>query len=146
MAPMPAGSALLLLLVLLGPLPASSQTHAAFLRKHMDYPKTDPNLTDRLYCNHMMQRRGMTTPICKEFNTFIHAPTNDVDAICTNRGTHSSGNLYNSSAYFNLTNCKVNGPQRPPCNYRGFTSYQRIQVACENSLPVHFQRRILVSG
>ncbi|KAL8176493.1 UNVERIFIED_CONTAM: hypothetical protein K2H54_035598 [Gekko kuhli] len=145
MAPVSACRMLLLLLILLGPLPASPQTYQNFQRKHMDYPKTTPHLAPRQYCNQMMQRRRMTNPICKEFNSFIHEPANAVDAICTNGGTHVNGSLYDSHASFNLTNCQdIRGRgQRPPCNYRGWTEQRRIEVACNNqSLPVHFERRI----
>ncbi|XP_015272071.1 PREDICTED: ribonuclease-like [Gekko japonicus] len=136
---------LLILLILLGPLPASPQTYQNFQRKHMDYPKTSPHLAARLYCNQMMQRRNMTNPICKEFNSFIHEPANVVDAICTNGGTHVGRNLYDSHAAFHLTNCEVIGGrgQRPPCNYRGRTECRRIEVACNSrSLPVHFHKMI----
>nr|XP_003223861.1 PREDICTED: ribonuclease-like [Anolis carolinensis] len=136
-------SALLLLLVLLGPLPAFTQResrHDKFLRQHVDFPKTNSELDARRYCNLMMQRRGMTATICKPSNTFIHGSHPDVDAICSDGGTYYTENYYDSSAYFPITACRiVGGSQSPPCNYRGRTNTQRVRVACINGEPVHFK-------
>ncbi|XP_054848239.1 ribonuclease-like [Eublepharis macularius] len=146
MAPASVCPILLLLLVLLGPLPSSSQRetrHQKFQRQHVDFPKTNPEWDARRYCNLMMQRRGMSTDTCKPSNTFIHGSPEDVDAICTHGGTYSSDNFYNSNAHFEITSCRITGgSQRPPCNYRGILSSQRVQVACLNSLPVHFKRAL----
>ncbi|XP_075768324.1 ribonuclease-like [Pelodiscus sinensis] len=119
---------------------AQGQTYPAFLRKHVDYPRT----TVAPYCNVMMQRRGMTTP-CKRFNTFIHANTTDIIDICGPGGTPVPGtNLHNSSNAFDLTDCDLQGATpRPPCRYREIPNlHSRIQVACTAGRPVHFQRKI----
>ncbi|XP_015273013.1 PREDICTED: ribonuclease-like [Gekko japonicus] len=143
MAPMPVWSMLLLLMVLLGPWPASTQRetrHQKFQRQHVNYPKTSPELEPRRYCNLMMQSRKMTTNACKPSNTFIHGSPEDVDAICTHGGTHSSENYYDSNVSFEVTSCRISGgSQRPPCSYRGRLSSQHVRVACVNGVPVHFK-------
>ncbi|XP_077170540.1 ribonuclease-like [Paroedura picta] len=134
---------LLLLLVLLGPWPASPQRetrHEKFRRQHTDYPKTSPDLDARRYCNLMMQRRGMTSGACKPSNTFIHGSPEEVDAICTHGGTYFNENYYDSNAHFDVTSCRITGgSQSPPCNYRGRLSTQRVRVACIRNEPVHFK-------
>ncbi|XP_061445920.1 ribonuclease-like [Rhineura floridana] len=144
MAQMAAYSVLLLLMVLLGPLPAFTQResrHDKFLRQHIDYPKTGSDVDARRYCNLMMQRRGMTNNVCKPSNTFIHGHHMAVYGICSNEGTYYSGNYYDSNTPFDITSCRLvgGGSQRPPCNYRGRLSFQRVRVACINGEPVHFQ-------
>nr|XP_056719009.1 ribonuclease-like [Euleptes europaea] len=143
MAPISAWPMLLLLLALLGPLPASAQRenrHQKFQRQHVDYPKTNPDLDARRYCNLMMQRRGMASNACKPTNTFIHGNPEDVDAVCTHGGTYSSENYYDSNTPFESTSCRITGgSQKPPCNYRGRATSQPIRVACVNGVPVHFK-------
>ncbi|CAM4550170.1 unnamed protein product [Lepidochelys kempii] len=113
-----------------------------FLRQHIDYPKTAAPDT-RTYCNQMMQRRGMTSPVCKFTNTFIHDSAASITTICGSGGTPAGGNLRDSKASFALTTCRLQGgSQRPPCNYNGGTSTQRIRIACDGGLPVHYDRAI----
>ncbi|XP_038226107.2 ribonuclease [Dermochelys coriacea] len=113
-----------------------------FLRQHVDYPRT-AILDARTYCNQMMQRRGMTSPVCKFTNTFVHASTDSITTICGPGGTPVSGNLRDSTASFAITTCRLQGgSQRPPCNYNGGTSTQRIHITCEGELPVHYDRAI----
>uniref|UniRef100_A0A6J0SHX2 Ribonuclease-like n=1 Tax=Pogona vitticeps TaxID=103695 RepID=A0A6J0SHX2_9SAUR len=144
MAQIPGCSALLLVIVLLGPFPAFTQResrHDKFLRQHVDFPKTNSELDARRYCNLMMQKRGMTTTFCKPSNTFIHASHSDVDAICSDGGTYYSENYYDSNRPVALTACRIVGgsSQNPPCSYRGRVSSQYVRVACLNGEPVHFK-------
>ncbi|XP_048373781.1 ribonuclease-like [Sphaerodactylus townsendi] len=143
MAPTSIGPILLLLLALLGPLPAFTQRetrHQKFQRQHVDFPKTSPDLDPRRYCNLMMQRRKMAGDTCKPSNTFVHGNPEDVDAVCTHGGVYSSENYYDSNISFEITSCRISGgSQRPPCNYRGRLSTQNIRVACINNMPVHFK-------
>uniref|UniRef100_A0A8C8UJA8 Ribonuclease 4 n=1 Tax=Peromyscus maniculatus bairdii TaxID=230844 RepID=A0A8C8UJA8_PERMB len=65
---------LLLVLTLLGlglvqPSSGQDRMYQRFLRQHV--APQDTGGDDR-YCNVMMQRRKMTAPQCKRFNTFIH--------------------------------------------------------------------------
>ncbi|KAJ6651897.1 hypothetical protein lerEdw1_015953 [Lerista edwardsae] len=140
---MVACAVLLLVMVLMGPLPALTQRETRqekFHRQHIDFPRTSPELDAWRYCNLMMQRRGMTTSSCKLSNTFIHAQHASVDAICNNGGTLYNENYYDSNAPLEITACRVTGgSQRPPCKYRGRPNFQRVRVACEHGVPVHFK-------
>ncbi|KAH1182143.1 ribonuclease-like [Mauremys mutica] len=108
-----------------------------FLNRHVDFPKSG---NDRLYCNRIMQRRGLTRPVCKPTNTFIHAPANQVQAICTYAG-RCHGRNCDSNASFSLTICRVRPGSRPGrCVYRASTRNRRIRVGCRQRLPVHFDR------
>ncbi|XP_025031279.1 ribonuclease-like [Python bivittatus] len=147
MSQMLAYSVLLLFVALLRPLPTLVQKETRqekFHRQHVAFPKTDSELGARRYCNLMMQRRGMTAIRCKPTNTFIHGSPTEVDAICSDGGTHSSENYYDSNSFFELTACRLTGEgSRPPnCNYRGRLSTQQIRVACINGVPVHFKTHL----
>ncbi|TFJ99628.1 putative RNA-binding protein Luc7-like 1 [Platysternon megacephalum] len=140
--------ALLLLLLLLVLLPAClalgrrETRHEKFHRQHVDFPKTSaPDA--RRYCNLLMPRRNLTADTCKPTNTFIHAGPAEVDGVCHSGGTPSTENYYDSNVPFELTTCRLaGGAQRPPCNYRGRTSTQRIRVACVGGLPVHYKTQL----
>ncbi|XP_075773438.1 ribonuclease-like [Pelodiscus sinensis] len=111
-----------------------------FVTRHIDFPKTGaPN--SRTYCNRMMARRGLTRPVCKPTNTFIHAPTGQVQAVCTGAGRCHGRNFCDSNAAFSLTICRIAPGSRPGrCSYRGRVLNRRIRVGCRNRLPVHFER------
>uniref|UniRef100_A0A8C8RXM6 Ribonuclease A-domain domain-containing protein n=1 Tax=Pelusios castaneus TaxID=367368 RepID=A0A8C8RXM6_9SAUR len=101
-----------------------------FVNKHIDFPKTSiPN--GQHYCNILMRRRGLTYPVCKYTNTFIHAPISPVRAVCSNRGRCYGRNLCNSKAAFRLTTCRLSPSSRPGrCRYRARVQIRRIQVRC----------------
>ncbi|XP_032641874.2 ribonuclease-like [Chelonoidis abingdonii] len=122
---------------------AMGETHyEKFLRQHVDYPKNSAP-DSRTYCNQMMQRRGMTSSVCKFTNTFVHASAVTINTVCGSGGTSASGDLRNSKASFTLTTCRLQGgSQTPPCNYNAETSTQRIFIACEGGLPVHYDKSI----
>ncbi|XP_032093735.1 ribonuclease-like [Thamnophis elegans] len=132
--------------LLLGSLPTLAQRetpHGKFNRQHVA-AKPNSGVDARVYCNLMMQRRGMTNIKCKPTNTFIHGEATAVKAICNNGGTYSSDNYYDSNNAFELTVCRVTGGGATPpnCNYRGRVSTQHIRVACINGLPVHFKQAL----
>uniref|UniRef100_A0A8C8S0E3 Ribonuclease A-domain domain-containing protein n=1 Tax=Pelusios castaneus TaxID=367368 RepID=A0A8C8S0E3_9SAUR len=111
-----------------------------FLTRHVDFPKTSTT-NDRIYCNLLMQRRGMTRPICKPTNTFIHTPADQVQAICRHAGRCHRQNLCDSNAAFRLTTCRVAPGSHPGrCFYRGRVQTRQIRVACNRLLPIHFDR------
>ncbi|KAM7149920.1 ribonuclease [Macrochelys suwanniensis] len=113
-----------------------------FLRQHVDYPKSSAP-DSRTYCNQMMQRRGMTSPVCKFTNTFVHASADTITTVCGSGGTPASGDLRDSNASFSLTTCQLQGgSQKPPCNYNANASTQRIRIACGGGLPVHYDKSI----
>ncbi|XP_067389117.1 ribonuclease-like [Emydura macquarii macquarii] len=114
-----------------------------FQRQHVAPPRTGPQ-NNRDYCNSMMRSRGMTSPVCKRTNTFIHVNNvNPITNVCGPGGTPAPKNLHDSIAHFNLTTCRLQGgSQRPPCNYKGNTKYRPIRIGCVRRLPVHFDRII----
>nr|CDG32125.1 TPA: ribonuclease A B5 [Myotis lucifugus] len=136
---------LLLLLTLLGlglVQPSYSETmYERFLRQHVDFPATGGT---NLYCNTMMQRRGMTTPSCKQFNTFIHEDNSTIDSICITRNILCKNGMMNCHAgVVNVTDCRDTGRTRPPnCSYQGRASTRRVVIACNGNppLPVHLDR------
>ncbi|XP_050774014.1 ribonuclease-like [Gopherus flavomarginatus] len=115
-------------------------SYRQFLNRHVDFPKSGGG-NNRLYCNRIMQRRGLTHPVCKPTNTFIHAPTSQVQAICRGAGRCHGRNFCDSNSSFHLTTCRVAPGSRPGrCVYRGRVQTRRIRVACNQRLPVHFSR------
>ncbi|XP_044841810.1 ribonuclease-like [Mauremys mutica] len=122
-------------------LPSSCQR---FVSEHVDFPKTRPP-TDQSYCKAMMRRLSLTHSGCRPSNTFIHAPTRQVGAICSRKGrcVYPSLNQCDSLTAFRLTTCLlVFSPRRPPrCIYREIPQTRRIRVACnQQQQPVHFLR------
>uniref|UniRef100_A0A674IMA8 Ribonuclease-like n=1 Tax=Terrapene triunguis TaxID=2587831 RepID=A0A674IMA8_9SAUR len=117
----------------------ASASYQQFVRQHIDHPKTSaPN--DRLYCNLLMQRRGLTRRRCKPTNTFIHAPAGQLRDICSSGGRPVSRNLYDSNRSFSVTTCRVLPGSRPGrCRYRAATGVTRVRVACVQRLPVHLE-------
>ncbi|XP_050774005.1 ribonuclease-like [Gopherus flavomarginatus] len=114
-------------------------SYRQFVTQHFDNPKTNA-ANDRLYCNLLMQRRGLTRIFCKRRNTFIHAPAGQLQAICARGGTHVSLNLYDSLESFNVTTCRVLPRSLPGnCRYRAAIGNTKIRVACVKGLPVHLE-------
>ncbi|XP_039353481.1 ribonuclease-like [Mauremys reevesii] len=119
-------------------------SYQRFVSEHVDFPKTRPP-TDQSYCKVMMWRLSLTHSGCRLSNTFIHAPTRQVGAICGRTGTcvYPSLNQCDSLTAFRLTTCLlVFSPRRPPrCIYREIPQTRRIRVACnQQQQPVHFLR------
>ncbi|XP_074838821.1 ribonuclease-like [Carettochelys insculpta] len=141
----PRGPRLLLLLplgLLAAGLAQLSQgaSYQDFRRRHVDFPRSGP-ANGRLYCNLLMRRRGLTRPVCKPTNTFIHAPTHQIRAICTHGGRCHGRNFCDSRSSFSLTTCRVAPGSRPGhCIYRARAKTRRVRVACRGRLPVHFER------
>uniref|UniRef100_A0A452HBE1 Ribonuclease A-domain domain-containing protein n=1 Tax=Gopherus agassizii TaxID=38772 RepID=A0A452HBE1_9SAUR len=93
------------------------------------------------YCNVMMRCLWLTRPVCKPTNTFIHAPTSQVQAICRGLGRCHGRNFCDSNSSFFLTICRVAPGSRPGhCVYRGRVQTRKIRVACKQRLPVLFLR------
>ncbi|ELV13310.1 angiogenin [Tupaia chinensis] len=114
--------------------------YRAFLTKHYDDKPQGRN--DR-YCDVMMQRRGLTRP-CKDTNTFIHANTRKIKAICENPNGNRQQERKESASAFQITTCEHRGgSSRPPCRYRAKPSYRNIAVVCEDGLPVHFDESFI---
>ncbi|XP_042668110.1 angiogenin [Centrocercus urophasianus] len=108
-----------------------------FLRQHVDHPRT-LGLTGHLYCRIMLARRQVTAPgrLCKQSNTFVHAPAEDMVATCAlpadSKGFHST------SIPMDITACNLRGgDSRPPCNYQARQLHRYVRISCLNGLPVH---------
>ncbi|XP_067388331.1 ribonuclease-like [Emydura macquarii macquarii] len=130
--------ALLLLAVGLAPL-SHGASYQQFLTRHVDFPKTGaPN--DRLYCDLLMQRRGLTRLSCTHHNTFVHAPAARLRAVCGPGGTHVRLNLYDSPEPFPVTTCRVRPGSRPGhCQYRATVGLSQVRLACVRRLPVRLE-------
>ncbi|XP_050774015.1 ribonuclease-like [Gopherus flavomarginatus] len=115
-------------------------SYRQFLNQHVDFPMI-VGFDNHAYCNYIMERRGLTRPVCKPTNTFIHAPTSQVQAICRGAGRCHGRNFCDSNSSFFLTICRVAPGSRPGrCVYRGRVQTRKIRVACKQRLPVRFVR------
>ncbi|XP_067404377.1 ribonuclease-like [Emydura macquarii macquarii] len=115
---------------------ASGQTwvelNKIFLKHHVDYPRTRvPN--PRNYCNVMMKARGLYwTPV----NTFMHAPIQSINSICSVNGTPLGGGLHQSKASIPVTTCRYS----PKGGfYTTNTISRKIVIGCWNKLAVYFR-------
>ncbi|TFJ99636.1 Ribonuclease [Platysternon megacephalum] len=108
-----------------------------FLRKHVDYPKTNaPNAN--AYCNMMMQIRGIYG---KAVNTFIHEPVSKINSICKEGGTPKIGGLRESKVEFSITQC-VFEPNPLSISYIGIVKNRKIIIGCWNLYPVYYLEQI----
>ncbi|ELK26233.1 PREDICTED: ribonuclease 4 [Myotis davidii] len=109
-----------------------------FLRQHVE--SRGPGGT-KLYCNTMMQTRGMTTPTCKQFNTFIHENIGTISNICNATNIQCKNGMMNCHAgVVRVTDCKDTGSSpSPKCSYQATASTRRIVIACQGNplVPVH---------
>ncbi|XP_058913443.1 ribonuclease 4 isoform X2 [Kogia breviceps] len=137
---------LLLLLTLLGlglaqPSYGQNFMYQRFLQQHVD-----PRVTggDHRYCNLMMQRRRMTSPQCKPFNTFIHEANWRINSICRTANTLCKNGQMNCHAgVVKVTDCRETGSSSAPyCRYRARASTRRVVIACGGNpaVPVHFDQ------
>lgn len=98
-------------------------------------------------CDVEIRSRGISktdSNECKETNTFIRANVNTVRSICE-RGGEPYGHLTRSLQPFDIVVCTLKNQQarKPHCQYRGQARTRRIAIACEQRLPVHFDRDIV---
>ncbi|XP_043840219.1 ribonuclease 4-like [Dromiciops gliroides] len=133
---------LLLLLALLGlwlVQPSSGQVrrYQQFLRQHVD-PTSEGG--DASYCNQMMHRRRMTVPRCKPVNSFIHEDIWNINSICHTVGIKcKNGQMNCHEGIMKVTDCRVTGGSvSPNCRYRATARTRHVAIACDDSLPVHF--------
>uniref|UniRef100_A0A452GHC7 Ribonuclease A-domain domain-containing protein n=1 Tax=Gopherus agassizii TaxID=38772 RepID=A0A452GHC7_9SAUR len=78
-------------------------------------------------CNYMMKELNMT---CKRINTFIHAPEEDIKAICKKKGILDKDSIYKSNTTLNLTLCKLKTQNAQSCTYEEEEKTSKIRVAC----------------
>ncbi|CAM5172494.1 unnamed protein product [Eretmochelys imbricata] len=137
-------------LVLLGA-PATADQYQKFLLQHVDANPTGRN--DK-YCNKQMHyvlnelRRLDPNPgekVCKDPNTFIHANSKAIRAVCTDEGgtdyqTKSGQIMRQSRSRFQVTTCSWHGGKPlNNCEYRAAADFRMIVIACnKQGFPVHF--------
>ncbi|XP_066486967.1 angiogenin-like [Tiliqua scincoides] len=110
--------------------------HEKFLRQHNDFPRTDAGQD---YCRVMMHGRGMTRP-CKDTNSFVHAPQNQLKDICSWAGTHYRRALRLSKAQLTVTTCKLQATSPGQCSYWAHTGQRHIIIGCDPAgWPIHFE-------
>ncbi|XP_057580747.1 ribonuclease 4-like isoform X2 [Hippopotamus amphibius kiboko] len=131
----------LLGLVLLQPSYGQIPGYQRFLREHVDSGVTGGTNT---YCNMMMQRRRMTLPRCKGFNTFIHEDLGNILSICRNNNIRCRNGQMNCHAgVVRVTDCRhTGGASGPNCRYQARASTRRVVIACNGNplVPVHLDR------
>ncbi|XP_044518252.1 ribonuclease 4-like [Gracilinanus agilis] len=133
---------LFLLLALLGlwlvpPSSGQNQRFQRFLRQHVE-PSSEGG--DSTYCNQMMHRRRMTVPRCKPVNTFIHEDIWNINSICRTTNIRcKNGQMNCHEGIMKTTDCRATGGSTSPnCRYRAMTRTRHVVIACEDSMPVHF--------
>ncbi|XP_059562121.1 ribonuclease 4-like isoform X2 [Myotis daubentonii] len=109
-----------------------------FQRQHVD--PIGPGGTN-LYCNTMMQTRGMTRPTCKQFNTFIHENIGTINNICNTTNIQCRNGRMNCHAgVVRVTDCRNTGGFPPNnCQYQATAITRRVVIACQGNplVPVH---------
>uniref|UniRef100_I3JK40 Ribonuclease A-domain domain-containing protein n=1 Tax=Oreochromis niloticus TaxID=8128 RepID=I3JK40_ORENI len=84
---------------------------------------------------------------CKDTNTFILDNPTEVKNICVEGKFDEKLQMTKSHKKFTVVKCvlKNEGTRKPRCQYDGNRLTNRyVAVACEDKLPVHFARDILV--
>ncbi|XP_060546880.1 angiogenin-2-like [Pantherophis guttatus] len=115
---------------------AYSSNYGTFFRQHYNNPKSN---IGNCYCDTMMQRRGMTRPILKDKNSFIHGTKRNIDKVCGSGGQPYGNGLRRSHNPFLVITCKHRGSSNcPPCRYSENTSSRLIVVRCAGGRPVYF--------
>ncbi|XP_036592770.1 ribonuclease 8-like [Trichosurus vulpecula] len=127
-----------------------------FNEQHVQYPKTRAP-SDNVYCNNEMRRVNQHLSRCKDINSFLHYPLNDVIMVCFQPNincTHTQRNVtrtncHNSTITVPITRCEWI-PRTRPCRYRGRPKQAYFIVACDppraadrsrsTLLPVHLDK------
>ncbi|CAM5153336.1 unnamed protein product, partial [Eretmochelys imbricata] len=81
-------------------------SYSQFSNQHIEFPKSSAS-SDQISCELMMQRQGLTRPFGITGDTFIQAPTNQVQGVCSSGGKRVRDNVYNSIARFHITTCQL---------------------------------------
>ncbi|XP_030042517.1 sialic acid-binding lectin-like [Microcaecilia unicolor] len=128
LSPLPCLSLLLALIF-----PSTSQNYDEFRKKHID-SRTNKKHNNQ-YCNTIMEQKiNRDTGTCRKVNTFIHAPEKVVVILCR----RIPNAMKTSTKKFSLTICKLQRKRGQRCTYKAKNEFRRIEIKCEDSLPVHF--------
>ncbi|XP_067404328.1 ribonuclease-like [Emydura macquarii macquarii] len=116
---------------------ASGQTwvelNKIFLNHHVDYPRSSPPIIGS-YCDFEMRGRGL---YWTQVNTFIEAPSEAINSICSENGTPLGGGLHQSKAFIPVNTCRYD-PQTDSYPHDEFVS-RKIVIGCWNKLAVYFR-------
>uniref|UniRef100_A0A6I8SGN9 Ribonuclease A-domain domain-containing protein n=1 Tax=Xenopus tropicalis TaxID=8364 RepID=A0A6I8SGN9_XENTR len=130
---------LLTLCIILGfSLPSNTQKYKDFKKKHIL----------QINCNQIIDQRNIwinNNKNCKPLYTFIDANVIEVQKMC--QGIVESDHVL-SEGPLHLTVCsliKEKSAKPPNCFYNEGHQNKRINITCENNLPVHFNRWALFS-
>ncbi|XP_075768182.1 angiogenin-2-like [Pelodiscus sinensis] len=141
---------LLLTAALLAGASASEEQYKRFLLQHYDPRPSGHNdryCTDRM--RRMLQADWKQNPrpggkVCKDTNTFIHANSDAIRAVCTPQGgkdhVTQGQRMRQSLRQFQVTTCKFKGGKPlDRCQYRATHSTRTIVIRCDGeNRPVHF--------
>lgn len=107
-----------------------------FLNQHL------APFVNREMCTDVIRNRNIVSETggCKPVNTFIQANENQITAVC-GRNNRLNNNLFQNNQRFSLVTCSLRSGQWPNCVYdTGRLSTLYIVLACEQGLPVHYER------
>ncbi|XP_054850128.1 ribonuclease-like [Eublepharis macularius] len=118
------------------PLICEGTEYDEFLRRHVDYPKSDFG-NDNDYCKEMMHIRGM---LCWRSNTFLHINDYDLQTLCSSSG-YLVAEMRSSPIPFSVTICSRKGRKaHTSCTYKGKSIVKKIWVTCVKGLPIHLNK------
>ncbi|XP_061447519.1 angiogenin-like [Rhineura floridana] len=111
-----------------------------FYREHYDFPKS--NFSGK-YCESIMEQRGLTMPRYREGSTFIHAPKEDIGAVCGDGGEEyqkSQRTYRRSKNVFGVTICELRvTPGEESHSYKEINAPKHIVILCKKGRPVHLE-------
>lgn len=124
----------------LKPLEDIQDRYQKFLKQHV-IDEMDEN-----DCAEAIRERCATSDgRCKPVNTFIVTFNKaEIKKVCSEGKIYKPGtNLMKSVREFDFVKCeKSKGSRQPHCEYNGKYIYDYVVFACEQGLPVHFERSV----
>ena len=125
------------------PSPRTVARYKKFITQHVD-AKMAANKCDREVNGRHISKTY--SDVCKPINTFIQANINHIKTICDKAGKPYLGkrNLRISNQPFPVVNCnaKKGGKRLPNCVYKGKAATVYIVIACEEGVPVHYEKGV----
>lgn len=117
--------------------------YGKFRRQHIDDSMAAKD------CEKVIKSKQIYNPdnSCKDPNTFILEKPSKVKKICVEGKFDENLQMTKSHKKFKVVKCELKnkGARKPNCQYDGKLLTNRyVAVACEDNLPVHFARDIMV--
>ena len=126
------------------PSPRTVARYKKFINQHVFDGKMTANECDKEVNGRHISKTY--SDVCKPINTFIQANINHIKTICDKAGKPYLGkrNLRISNQPFPVVNCnaKKDGKRLPNCAYKGNAATVRIVIACEEGVPVHYEKGV----